>query len=210
MDGSAHIPSRVQIKQVKLVREVKKVPTATPVAKSKKSLEHFDSDAEELESESESDEQVAPEESEAEAEAEAGEQKVKPQLGKSRGFGFVQFREHIHALLTLQWIVNSPKSWKHLGIKVDPSNDPEGVPIIEFAIDKVNVLKRREESRQEERGRQQQQQLWPWWQQPGLRPQDRKETTGWRCSLQAPGRPPRGRKGAPSFQWTACPETNQK
>jgi nucleolar protein 4 len=53
--------------------------------------------------------------------------------GRSKGIGFVEFDDHEHALCALRQLNNNPKPWGR-----------DTRPIIEFAIDDVRALKKRE------------------------------------------------------------------
>jgi len=53
--------------------------------------------------------------------------------GRSKGIGFVEFDDHEHALCALRQLNNNPKPW-----------GKDTRPIIEFAIDDVRTLKKRE------------------------------------------------------------------
>jgi len=53
--------------------------------------------------------------------------------GRSKGIGFVEFDDHEHALCALRQLNNNPKPW-----------GKDTRPIIEFAIDDVRALKKRE------------------------------------------------------------------
>ena len=66
-------------------------------------------------------------------------------LGKSRGFGFVEFREHAHSLLVMRYLMQHPNRvgvWKALDLKIRTDEDE---PMLEFAVDKANVLARMKE-----------------------------------------------------------------
>lgn len=64
---------------------------------------------------------------------------------KSKGIAFVEFVEHQHALVALRQLNNNPKTFTK-----------ERRPIIEFAVENVKVLKKREEqvSKQQKAGKQ--------------------------------------------------------
>ena len=53
-------------------------------------------------------------------------------LGKSKGFGFVSFSRHEHALKALRKLNNNPKIFK-----------ADRRPIVEFAIENLSALKKR-------------------------------------------------------------------
>lgn len=66
-------------------------------------------------------------------------------LGKSRGFGFIEFREPAHSLLVMRYLMQHPNRvtvWKTLDMKIRTDEDE---PILEFAVDKANVLARMRE-----------------------------------------------------------------
>ncbi|XP_057966160.1 uncharacterized protein LOC131156470 isoform X2 [Malania oleifera] len=58
-------------------------------------------------------------------------------MNKSRGIAFVEFAEHQHALVALRVLNNNPETF-----------GPEHRPIVEFAVDNVQTLKRREAKQQ--------------------------------------------------------------
>lgn len=58
-------------------------------------------------------------------------------LGKSRGFGFAEFREPAHALLTLRHLMRATEKtrvWRMLKVKE--------APIVEYAIDRAHIVAR--------------------------------------------------------------------
>lgn len=79
-----------------------------------------------------------------------------PESSKSRGYGFVEWRHPLMALLCVRWFCRST-SWSSSGISQmiksraralsrDFPSDPEAqisTPVIEFATEKLNVLKKR-------------------------------------------------------------------
>lgn len=75
-------------------------------------------------------------------------------VGRSRGYGFVEFKDHKHALMGLRWMnVHQVTSDEiHAGANEDDktSEDSEGLKsrrlCVEFAIENANVVKRRREN----------------------------------------------------------------
>ncbi|KAI8903564.1 hypothetical protein EDD86DRAFT_184714, partial [Gorgonomyces haynaldii] len=63
---------------------------------------------------------------------------TKQKVGKSKGFGFVEFEHHTDALACLRWMNNNPDAFSQDGKKAKR-------PIVEFATENNLVLKRREE-----------------------------------------------------------------
>ena len=79
-----------------------------------------------------------------------------PHVGRSKGYGFVQWRHHVHALLVIRYLNNyDPQLWRRLlGEKFDrraKARDASGiggssmVPILEFATEKTFVVAKRAE-----------------------------------------------------------------
>jgi nucleolar protein 4 len=63
-------------------------------------------------------------------------------LGRSKGYGFVEFSNHADALASLRWMNNNPKAFS-VAQKDGPSSENRQRPIVEFAIENKMVLKRR-------------------------------------------------------------------
>ena len=69
------------------------------------------------------------------------EKKEDGTLGKSMGRGFVEFKEHQHAMAALRELNNNPEGWALLGgLKTSALKKLERRPIVGFAVDDVRKL----------------------------------------------------------------------
>ena len=76
-------------------------------------------------------------------------------LNRSKGFGFVQFEKHIHAITCVRWLTNwadPMDAWEPAGLKLLSSDNDNKKrqpvikwPIVEFATEKTTIVKAREE-----------------------------------------------------------------
>lgn len=63
--------------------------------------------------------------------------------GKSKGFGFLQLKKSEHAKALIKYVIKDPRmAWKRLA-KMDLQKHPEGVPVLEYAVDRMDIVKRR-------------------------------------------------------------------
>ncbi|CCF59555.1 hypothetical protein KAFR_0H01450 [Kazachstania africana CBS 2517] len=75
-------------------------------------------------------------------------------IGRSRGYGFVEYKDHKHALMGLRWLnvhaVTAEEVLEGLTDEEQKSIDPSSVKgrrlCVEFALDNANVVKRRREN----------------------------------------------------------------
>lgn len=77
-------------------------------------------------------------------------------LGRSRGYGFLEFRNHKCALMALRWLNGHGVTKEEIGADSEPSNekDTSGKSdttrrlVVEFAIEHAQVVKRRKDTQQ--------------------------------------------------------------
>ena len=72
-------------------------------------------------------------------------------MGRSKGYGFIEFTRHSDALVCLRWLNNNPTAFKVVSddegetATENPSPTNRQRPIVEFAIENKMVVKRRAE-----------------------------------------------------------------